>query len=117
VQSSYDSVEQTKLTVAADVRTAVLDRDEATQRTQTTARAVSLAEEAFTLVKLRYSAGLAVPVEVTNAETELTQARNNAVNALYDYAVANAELQRATSSQPELMALQSTADSTTPQRK
>lgn len=117
VQSSYDSVEQTKLTVAADVRIAALDRDEATQRTQTTIRAVSLAEEAFTLAKLRYGAGLAVPVEVTNAETQLTQARNNAVNALYDYAVATAALQRATSTQPELTALQSIADSTTAHRK
>ena len=117
MQSSYDSVEQTKLTVAVDVRTAALDREEATQRTKTSARAVSLAEEAFSLVKLRYGAGLAVPVEVTNAETQLTQARNNAVNALYDYAVATAELQRATSTEPELTALQSTADSTTAQRK
>jgi outer membrane protein TolC len=116
VQSSYDSVEQTKLTVAEDVRTAALNLDEATQRTQTTARAVSLAEEASSLVKLRYGAGLAVLVEVTNAESQLTEARNNAVNALYDYAVATAQLQRATSTQPELVALQPITNSTTPQR-
>ncbi|HEX2948595.1 MAG TPA: TolC family protein [Armatimonadota bacterium] len=116
VQTSYDSVEQTQLTVAEDVRTAALNLDEATQRTQTTARAVSLAEEAVSLAKLRYGAGLAVLVEVTNAETQLTQARNNAVNALYDYAVASAQLQRATSTQPELAVLQSSANSTTHQR-
>jgi outer membrane protein TolC len=105
VQTSLDSLEQTRLIVAQDVRTAALNMQDAAQRTQTTARAVELAEEALSLVKLRYGAGISVLVEVTNAETQLTQARNNAVNALYDYAAALAQLQRATSTQPELALL------------
>ena len=116
VQTSQETLRQTQLGVAQDVRIAALNVQQAAERTKTTARAVTLAEEALTLAKLRYGAGLAVLVEVTNAETQLTQARNNAVNALYDYAVASAQLQRATSTQPELAALQPTADSTTPQR-
>lgn len=116
VQTSQETLHQTQLAVAQDVRTAALNMQQAAERTKTTARAVTLAEEALNLAKLRYGAGLAVLVEVTNAETQLTQARNNAVNALYDYAVASAQLQRSTSTQPELAALSSAADSTTPQR-
>jgi OMF family outer membrane factor len=116
VQTSQETLLQTQLTVAQDVRTAALNVQQDAERTKTTARAVTLAEEAVNLAKLRYGAGLAVLVEVTNAETQLTQARNNAVNALYDYAVASAHLQRATSTQPELAALQPTADSTKTQR-
>ena len=116
VQTSQETLYQTQLAVAQDVRTAALNVQQAAERTKTTARAVNLAEEALNLAKLRYGAGLAVLVEVTNAETQLTQARNNAVNALYDYAVAPAQLQRATSTQPELAALQSPAGSATPQR-
>lgn len=116
VHTTQATLHQTQLAVAQDVRTAALNVQQAEAQTKTTARAVSLAEEALTLAKLRYGAGLAVLVEVTNAETQLTQARNNAVNALYDYAVASAQLQRATSTQPELAAAQSNAATATPQR-
>ncbi len=58
VQTSQDSLEQTQLAIAQDVRTAALNVQEATQRTQTTARAVALAEDALDLAKLRYGAGL-----------------------------------------------------------
>ena len=117
VHTSQETMRQTQLAVAQDVRTAALNVQQAAERTKSTARAVSLAEEAFSLAKLRYGAGLAVLVEVTNAETQLTQARNNAVNALYDYAVASAQLQRATSTQPELARWSSTAGSPTPPRQ
>ena len=76
--------------------------EEAAKRTRTTAESVALAEEALRLANVRYEAGIAVLVEVTNAESQLTQARFNEVNALYDYAIALADLQRATSSQPEI---------------
>ena len=117
VQTSQETLHQTQLTVAQEVRTAALNVMEAAQRSKTTAGAVALAEEALSLAKLRYGSGLAVLVEVTNAETQLTQARNNAVNALYDYAVASAQLQRATSTQPELARLSAPTSPPTTQRQ
>jgi outer membrane protein TolC len=106
VDNSADTLTQTKLGVAQQVRTAALNLQDAALRSKTTADAVALATEALRLANVRYEAGIAVLVEVTNAESQLTQARFNYVNAQYDYAVALAQLQRATSSQPELNQLQ-----------
>lgn len=102
LQSANASLDQVQLLVSQEVSTAALTLVEAAKRTQTTAESVALAEEALRLANVRYEAGIAVLVEVTNAESQLTQARFNLVNAQYDYAIALAELQRATASQPEL---------------
>lgn len=106
VANAADTLDQVKLNVGVDVRNAILSLEEAARRTKTTAAAVSLAEEALRLANVRYEAGIAVLVEVTNAESQLTQARFNYVNAQYDYAAAMAALQRATSTQPELNQVQ-----------
>jgi len=105
-QSSVDTLTQTKLTVAQDVRSAALNLVTAAKRIQTTAEALTLAREALRLANVRYEAGIAVLVEVTNAQQQLTLAGFNYINAQYDYAVALAQLQRATSTQPELDHLQ-----------
>lgn len=102
LQVANASLDQAQLLVSQEVSTAALTLEEAARRTQTTAANVALAEEALRLANVRYEAGIAVLVEVTNAESQLTQARFNLVNAQYDYAIALAELQRATATQPEL---------------
>ncbi|WP_319586272.1 TolC family protein [uncultured Desulfobulbus sp.] len=110
VQNSAASLEKTKIVVATEVRQAALDLQDAALRTRTADQAVSLAEDALGIALDRFDAGIAVQVEVTNAQSQLTQARFNYVNAKYDYAVALAQLQRATASQPELNQLQLLAD-------
>ncbi|MGI6295643.1 MAG: TolC family protein [Armatimonadota bacterium] len=100
--SAEDTLAQTELGITQEVATTISVLEEAAKRTRTTAESVALAEEALRLANVRYEAGIAVLVEVTNAESQLTQARFNEVNALYDYAIALADLQRATSSQPEI---------------
>lgn len=110
VQTSRSALEDRKLTVAQEVRSAALNLQEAARRSKTTAHAVKLAEDALDIATERYKAGIAVLVEVTNSQSQLTQARVNDVNARYDYAVALAKLQRATSSQPELDHLRLLAD-------
>lgn len=106
VANAADTLDLTKLQVGLDVRTAALNLQEAAKRSETTAEAVALADEALRLANVRYEAGIAVLVEVTNAESQLTQAKFNLVNARYDYAIALAALQRATSTQPELNQVQ-----------
>lgn len=105
LQVANASLDQTELGVSQEVATAALTLEEAARRTKTTADSVALAEEALRLANVRYEAGIAVLVEVTNAESQLTQARFNLVNAQYDYAIALADLQRATATQPELQKL------------
>jgi outer membrane protein TolC len=111
LQSSMDALDQAKLTVAQDVRTAALSLQEAAQRTRVTAGTVALAETALGLAKDRYEAGMGILTEVTNAQAQLIQAQFNAVNAQYDYAIALAQLQWATFAQPELAQLLSASGS------
>ena len=106
VAASQNSLDQTKLNVALEVRTAALDLQEAAQRTQSTTQNVTLGEEALRLAEVRYQAGIATLVEVTDAQNALTLARFNNVASQYDYATAIARLQRATATQPELCNLQ-----------
>jgi outer membrane protein TolC len=103
--SAKDTLAQTELVITQEVSVAALVLEEAAKRTKSTAESVTLAEEALRLANVRYEAGIAVLVEVTNAESQLTQARFNEVNALYDYAIALAELQRVTATQPEVAKL------------
>lgn len=105
LDSAKDTLAQTELRIGQEVSTAALILVEAAKRTKSTAENVKLAEEALRLANVRYEAGIAVLVEVTNAESQLTQARFNEVNALYDYAIALAELQRVTATQPEISKL------------
>ncbi len=106
VNRSQAQVEQSKLGVGLEARTAALNLQEAIERVSTTAENVALAEEALRLATVRYTAGISTLVEVTDAESALTQAQFNAVNARYDYAIALADLQRATSQQPDIVKLQ-----------
>jgi len=105
LQAANDAFDTSVLTVTQETSTAALNLEEAAQRTQSTAENVTLAEEALRLANVRYAAGIAVLVEVTNAQSQLTQARFNYVQAQYDYAIALADLQRSISAQPEITRL------------
>ena len=102
---SKSQLDQTKLTISSEVRQAALNVQEAALRTKTMDHAVKLAEDALSIAKDRYEAGIAVLIEVSNAQTGLSKARFNRVNALYDYAIAVSSLEKAMSTQPELKQL------------
>jgi OMF family outer membrane factor len=63
----------------------------------TATRALAQANEALRLARLRFQAGVGTQTDVINAETELTRAEGNRVNAILGYNQALAELQRAIS--------------------
>ena len=79
-----NTLDQLKLSVALEVRSAALTVQEALDRVSTTAENVSLAEESLRLANVRYNAGISVLVEVLDAENALTRAKFNHVNAIYD---------------------------------
>jgi outer membrane protein len=106
LQSSRDGLGKLKLNVGSEVDAAALNLNEATQRVATTAQGVDLAKESLRLAQVRYDAGIATLVEVTDAQSALTLANFNYVQAEYDYVLAVAELQRATGVQPELDSLE-----------
>jgi len=106
VNKSIDQLDQVKLGIGLEVRTASLNLQEAIERVSTTTEGVALGEESLRLANVRYAAGISTIVEVTDAERSLNQARFFAVQAKYDYIIALADLQRATSTQPEIQKLQ-----------
>ncbi|MBP7868470.1 MAG: TolC family protein [Firmicutes bacterium] len=94
--ASADLAEQdTRQQVALEVRQAFLSLGEAEERMRTTEKDAEQAREALRLAQVRYRAGVSTSVAVTDAEVAFTQARSNQVNALYDYQLARARLDRA----------------------
>jgi outer membrane protein TolC len=81
--------------VALEVRQAFLSLGEAEERMRTTEKDAEQAREALRVAQVRYRAGVNTSVEVTDAEEAFTQVRSNQVNALYDYQLARARLDRA----------------------
>lgn len=67
---------------------------------QTAAVAVEQAEESLRLARLRFQAGVGTQLDVTNAETELTEAQSNRLQAILNYNRALAALERAVSILP-----------------
>jgi outer membrane protein TolC len=56
---------------------------------------VEQAEEAVRLANARYGAGTATQLDVLQAQTDLTTARTNQIQAYYTYTVAVASLRKA----------------------
>ena len=94
VQAAAARLKGERDTVAEEVKTALVDVEDAAERRRTAVANVAQAREALRIAEVRYTAGLAPNVEVTDAQAALTQARANQVNADYDYIAALAALNR-----------------------
>jgi outer membrane protein len=82
--------------VELDVRLAFDSIASAATEVQTAREGVTLSESELAQARRRFQAGVANPLEVTDAQTRLDRARDNLINALYDYNVARIDLATAT---------------------
>ena len=62
------------------------------QQVRLSQSAVQVARESYRVQNVRYGAGVATVLDLSNAEQQLTQAEQQLVNATYDYALARASL-------------------------
>ncbi len=62
------------------------------QQVRLSQSAVQVARESYRVQNVRYGAGVATVLDLSNAEQQLTQAEQQLVNATYDYALARARL-------------------------
>jgi outer membrane protein TolC len=88
------ALQQVKDSVKLDTQAAALKVDEARKNIQVAETAVSQAEEDARINEERFKGQVATTTDVLDSLTRLTQARTNYYNALSDYNIARARLQR-----------------------
>jgi Outer membrane protein len=88
-------IEDAARRIELEVRTAYSSFVEAREVLESQTKVQEEAEEALRLAKARTDAGAATQLDILNAETALTQARTTQIEALHNYAVARARLERA----------------------
>jgi outer membrane protein TolC len=95
-ESASIEVEDTTRRIELEVRTGYSAFREAEEVVASEQKVVEQGEEALRLARSRAEAGTATQLDVLSAQTALTQARTTQAQALHDYAVARARLERAT---------------------
>jgi outer membrane protein len=96
LDSARAQVKVTELNIAQEVEQTYLVVNEAQERIAASQTAVASAQENFRLAQGRFDAGVGTILELTDAQLFLTQAQNTEAQALADYRVALAALERAT---------------------
>lgn len=91
-EANLETVDKVNLAV----QEAYLNLRTAEQTIQSTQTAVNEGEENFRIASLRYRAGVGTNLDVLDAETKLTESRNDYVDALYIYNVSVSALEQAT---------------------
>jgi outer membrane protein len=89
--------------IELDVRTAYSNFIEAREVLESQKTVQEQAQEALRLAEARHKTGTGTQLDVLGAQTALTQARTTQVQALHDYAVARARLQRALGEDMEII--------------
>lgn len=96
-------VDESGRKIELEVRTAYSDFIEAQEVLESQKVVQDQAQEALRLAEARHKAGTGTQLDVLSAQTALTQARTTQVQALHDYAVARARLQRALGEDMEII--------------
>ncbi len=95
LENARAELERTREGVQLEVRQAYLNIQNAEDRFRVREKAIEQAEENLRLARLRYREGVSTSLEVINAQVLLTQARTEALNALYDFNLAKAQFRTA----------------------
>jgi outer membrane protein TolC len=88
--------ETLKLNIRLEAEQAYLSQKQAAEQVRVTEKAVGQAQENYELASGRYQVGVGSPLEITDAEVQLANAKANHIQALYNYKVAEARIERAT---------------------
>jgi outer membrane protein len=95
LKAAEASNESTIQSVVLDVQQQYLALEESAERIDASKKFVAQAEEALRLSEGRYNFGAGSPIEITDAQVTLSNARITYIQSLYDYRVSRARLQRA----------------------
>jgi len=95
-------LDDTSRRIELEVRTAFSNFIESQELLESQKKVVEQAEEALRLARARSEAGTGTQLDVLSAQTALTEARTTQIEALHDYSVARARLERAVERPAEL---------------
>jgi outer membrane protein len=95
LKAAEASDETTIQSVVLDVQQQYLALQESAERIDASKKLVEQSEEALRLSEGRYNFGVGSPIEITDAQVTLSNARITYIQSLYDYRVSRARLQRA----------------------
>ena len=95
LEASQARVKASELDISREVEQSINNVIEADERIQAAQVAVVSAQENFRLAQGRFDAGVGTILELTDAQLALTQAQNTEAQALADYRIALARLDRA----------------------
>ena len=87
--------ENTKLSIRLEGEQAYLGLKLADEQIRVTEKAVVQAQENYDLASGRYQVGVGSPLEITDAEVSLATARANYIQALFNYKVGEARIEKA----------------------
>jgi len=87
--------EALKLNLRLEAEQAYLSQKQAAEQVRVSEKAVGHAQENYDLASGRYQVGVGSPLEITDAEVQLANAKANHIQALYNYKVAEARIERA----------------------
>jgi outer membrane protein TolC len=94
-KKAQEQLKQTVDSVQLDVRQTYLSLKSAEQSIATSSSAVGLAEEDYKIKVIRYQAGVGTNLDVLDAQVALTTAKNNYLQAMYNYNNYRAKLDKA----------------------
>lgn len=97
--------DQTLLGVKLDAQQAYLNLNESWDKIAVAEKALDQAREGMRLAEVRYKGEVSTQLELFDAQTALTQAETNHVNAVYDYYTAMAQLEKAVGGPDQLAKL------------
>ena len=95
LEGAKQRLKSTELDIIQNVEQAEIAVEEAQERIQAGQALVASAQENFRLAQGRFDAGVGTILELTDAQLALTQAQNTEAQALADYRIALARLDRA----------------------
>ena len=81
--------------IELDIRLALDALHSAEEQVRVARDGLALSESELAQARRRYDAGVAISLEVTDAQTRLERARDNQTQALYSYNVAHIDLEQA----------------------
>jgi outer membrane protein TolC len=96
VNTAQERLSQVTDLIKLQVRTLINQLESAAQRSNAQKSTVDQAQRGYEIARIRYREGTGSLLEITDAETSLSQSKVNAINALVDYHVTHADFDRAT---------------------